>query len=125
MKISRWTRILAIVLVIAMSIQMLPIQAFAVNDSGSITFQEYESQPVAEDPYSLTVLGEVESLREEDTKHFRLSDGSFVAVAYGMPVHYEDENGKWQDIDNTLVARSNSFTTANAATPAAYFTYVF
>lgn len=35
-------------------------------------------------------------------KHFRLSDGSFVAVNYGLAVHYEDSEGNWQDIDNSI-----------------------
>ena len=32
-----------------------------------------------------------------------MNDGSFVAVDYGAPVHYsEDEGATWEDIDNTL-----------------------
>ena len=95
MKTWRSTRLLSLILVLAMLIQMLPPQAFALSsseDSVIATATEAESQPV------VTVLGEVEELREEDTKHFRLSDGSFVAVSYGLPVHYEDEDGQWQDI---------------------------
>ncbi|MBE6537564.1 MAG: hypothetical protein E7673_06400, partial [Ruminococcaceae bacterium] len=47
-------------------------------------------------------LYEVMELREEKAKHFRLSDGSYVAAQYGSAVHYLDESGAWQDIDNTL-----------------------
>ena len=118
MKISRWMRLLAVVFVVAMMFQMLPIQALAFDGSGSVTYQEYESD--AEDPYSLTVLGEVESLREEKIKHFRLSDGSFVAVSYGMPVHYQDSDGQWQDIDNSLLLEADSLETANESAPAAF-----
>ena len=39
--------------------------------------------------------------RDEFQKDYRLSDGSFIAVEYGVPVHYE-EDGEWQDIDNRL-----------------------
>ena len=45
-------------------------------------------------------LYEVEELREENVKHFKLSDGSYVAAQYNYPVHYEDENGRLLDIDN-------------------------
>ena len=45
---------------------------------------------------------EVTALREENVKHFHLADGSYVAVSYDVPVHYADENGDWQDIDNRL-----------------------
>lgn len=45
---------------------------------------------------------EITSLREENVKHFRLADGTYEAVVYTHPVHRKDENGVWQDIDNTL-----------------------
>ena len=53
------------------------------------------------------VLFEETSLREETVKHFRMEDGSFIAVDYQMPVHYLDENNEWTDYDNTLVAVEN------------------
>lgn len=118
MKTSSWTRLLAFVLVLAMMFQMLPVQALALDGVNSAANQEDE--PVGEEPYSLTVLGEVESLREEKIKHFRLSDGSFVAVSYGMPVHYQDSDGQWQDIDNSLLLEAESLETANECAPAAF-----
>ncbi len=48
------------------------------------------------------VLGEVIENRTETAKTFRMSDGSYVAADYGKPIHFEDENGIWQDYDNTL-----------------------
>lgn len=104
MKTWRFTRILSVILVLAMLIQMLPVQTFAETTSASAAVD------VAEGQAEVTVLGEVEELREEDTKHFRLSDGSFVAVSYGLPVHYEDENGDWQDIDNSLTMEASTDT---------------
>ena len=40
--------------------------------------------------------------REENMKYFLMSDGTYTAAQYGVPVHYKDENNHWQDIDNTL-----------------------
>ena len=57
---------------------------------------------------------EVKELRESNVKHFRLEDGSYVAAQYDVPVHYLDENGEWQDIDNTLVSSGNEYSSANA-----------
>ena len=85
-----------------------------------ITLREHQRNAIAHVLYSLTVLGEVESLREEKIKHFRLSDGSFVAVSYGMPVHYQDSDGQWQDIDNSLLLEAESLETANECAPAAF-----
>ena len=48
------------------------------------------------------VLGEEISLRTETEKHFRLSNGSYAVATYEEAVHYLDENGSWQDIDNNL-----------------------
>lgn len=36
-------------------------------------------------------------------KHFLLDDGSYIAVSYDEPVHYQ-QNGEWIEIDNTLVS---------------------
>ena len=57
---------------------------------------------------------EVVELREEYAKHFRLSDGSYVAAQYNYPVHSLDENGEWQDIDNALSKNGSEFTNENA-----------
>ena len=103
MKSWRFTRLLSLILVLAMLIQMMPVQSFAAS-TGSSAVDVSSGQPTT------TVVGEVEDLREEDTKHFRLSDGSFIAVSYGMPIHYENEDGNWEDIDNTIVQNSETST---------------
>ena len=110
-------RLLSIILVFALLIQMMPMQSFAATT-------EDPMETVADQQPEISVLGEVEALREEDTKHFRLSDGSFVAVAYGTPVHYQDESGGWQDINNSLVTDSSASTyqTANADSAVAFST---
>lgn len=101
MKTLRLTRILSLILVLAMLIQVMPVQSIA-NSTGSSAVDVETGRPIA------TILGEVEDLREEDTKHFRLSDGSYIAVSYGMPVHYEGEDGNWKDIDNSISLNNNA-----------------
>ena len=96
MKNPRWSKLLSLFLVLAMLVQMMPVMSFA-DDDDLPSFSE-----AAPESAVVTVLGEVEELREENIKHFRLSDGTFVAVDYGMAVHYEDSEGSWQDIDNTI-----------------------
>lgn len=46
---------------------------------------------------------EIISERDQFTKHFKNGDGSMTAVSYPTPVHYQDEDGKWQNIDNSIV----------------------
>jgi len=40
--------------------------------------------------------------REKNIKHFRIKDNEYRAVEYFKAVHYLDNNGKWEEIDNTL-----------------------
>ncbi len=49
-----------------------------------------------------TVTEELTAKRTKFVKQFALSDGSFTAATYSMPVHYK-KNGKWKEIDTTLV----------------------
>ena len=59
--------------------------------------------PIASQDGSEPVIVEEDiALRGTYEKHFIMSDGSSMAVAYNEPVHYE-EDGQWFEIDNTLV----------------------
>jgi hypothetical protein len=49
---------------------------------------------------------EITALRTRDSRTFRSPTGSFVAVLARGAVNYQDANGQWQPIDNTLVASS-------------------
>ena len=116
---TRWYKqLLSVVLVMAMLIQILPLNVLAetmldteapVVSTLTNSFTESEAVPA-------TIVGEEISLRTETEKHFRLSDGSYIAVSYGMPVHYQDNEGSWQDIDNSLTLSANqaSYASANA-----------
>lgn len=102
---KKFTRLLALFLVFALCVQMLPVNVLAeelsADDLDNIEEAE-EGRP------GTTVLGELSDRRAENEKHFRMDDGSYIAVDYGMPVHYtEDEGTTWEDIDNTL-SLSNS-----------------
>ncbi len=60
---------------------------------------------VKEEIISGEVIGnvvELEELREENVKHFRLSNGTYEAIVYGSAIHRKDGNGVWQDINNDL-----------------------
>jgi YD repeat-containing protein len=48
------------------------------------------------------IVKEIVEKREKNVKHFLKDDGTYEAVIYPKPVHYFD-NGKWQDIDNSLI----------------------
>lgn len=49
---------------------------------------------------------EITSMRSEYEKHYDNGDGTYTAYIDTMPLHYY-EDGKWIDIDNTLVLNQN------------------
>ena len=59
----------------------------------------------------VTILYEEISLRQEHTKHFVCSDGSYLAISYPEPVHYLDNVYAYASIDNSngyFLTTSNS-----------------
>ena len=65
--------------------------------------QEEFLQDTSTNEDTAQVLFEMEELREQSAKQFRLSDGSILAAQYGMDVHYEAEEGEWKEIDNRFL----------------------
>ncbi len=104
----KFGRILSLILVAALLVQLFPASVFA-QESTTTDPDEIDVIGLAEDSRETSeealkngkILFEEEELREENVKHFRLADGSYIAVQYGNPVHYE-EDGQWVDYDNTL-----------------------
>lgn len=113
-----WRSIVSLLLVLVFALELLPLSSFAVESNDLTATEAVETaQPVeqsasdavsTDEPY---VVSEVEELREEAVKHFRMSDGSFLAVQYDTPVHYKDENDQWQEIDNTLIEKNGKLVT--------------
>ena len=95
---------LSVVLSVLFVIYLVPAWVYA-----DMFDAESEVTDVSENISIINESFEVESLREESVKHFRLEDGTFIAVQYDDTVHRLDESGKWQDIDNTLVSDGQFF----------------
>ena len=112
-----WLKAVAYLLSILLFLYAVPTNVFAElieaigtatdSNDGQTTIEETESGKEG------TVF-EVIDRREETVKHFRTEDGSFTAVQYNVPVHEKDENGEWQDIDNTLSESGSEYATSNA-----------
>ena len=41
------------------------------------------------------IIYEDVSLRDERTKHYKMSDGTYIAVQYNDPVHYLSSENEW------------------------------
>ena len=107
-------RILAWILAVLMTVQVAPVEVRAEEAGESLVGEVPRGESreeVAPGEAGSRVLGEVTENREEEEKHFRMEDGSFVGVNYGVPVHYA-QGEEWKDIDNTLVIQENGMRTA-------------
>ena len=63
-----------------------PGTSSALGTSGTSDEYIFDSQEFTSDELIGEVAEEI-SLREENVKHFRLSNGTYQAVVYGSPVH--------------------------------------
>lgn len=90
-------KIISTILSILMLMQILPMGVFAEEiNLEELTTPNYNTQ--VGDSY---IIGEDVAMRNETTKHFRCSDGRYIAASYSYPVHYE-KDGKWEELDFTL-----------------------
>ena len=104
---------LCVILSILTAIMSLPMTAFALDLSDNNT----ASEVIESNDDVLTAqkdIIEMTDMRTASVKYFRLEDGSYYAAQYDSAVHYQDENGDWQDIDNTLAVSGSEITTSNA-----------
>ena len=101
-------KIISIILVITLLMQTafgsLTPAAETVPDT-PVSEQNTETEPY--------IIGEVEEYRTDNTKHFRMSDGTFKAVSYNAPVHVKTADGSYSEIDNSLVEDGGDFVPEN------------
>ena len=85
-------------LVLVMLFNMIPLNAFAAETTTQPPANTTGHEAVSHDVY---IVEEIIEERSEYIKQFRMSNGLQMAAVYASPVHYE-ENGRWEEIDNTL-----------------------
>ena len=101
-------KFLSVLLAVIMFVTFVPNSVYAVIADAFNTDETYNNSTIGsndseEEAYA---LGEDISKRTENAKYIRMSDGSYYLAMYNNAVHYQDENGDWQDIDNTLSGSS-------------------
>lgn len=107
------SRLISVLLTLVLLFELLSIGTFASDEDLEVpeiqpAIVDENGCPIPADTQTqetepVSVLGEDPSQRSAYIKHFRLSDGSSIAASYDMPVHYQDADGAWQEIDNRLV----------------------
>lgn len=134
---SRFLKAISLVLTIALMLSAIPFSINAstlvASNSSSDATQLIDDNPdVQKELREKRGLGvvEIESMREENVKHFQLEDGTYQAISYGAPIHRLGTDGAWTEIDNRLISsRAESvatgdsfFTFANNSTSETLFT---
>ena len=97
-------KLLSVILSIAILMTSLPLSVFAFSDT------EDDIDTVT----SEKEIFELVNLRTATTKQFKLEDGTYYLAQYDTDVHYLDDEGAWQDINNTLAESGNEISTADA-----------
>ncbi len=105
-------RLTAVVLAAVMFVTLPAVQGlshYAVSDLargiGNGALPETERGTEASGAVSAgisVIVGEETSRRGENTVHFRTSDGGYIAGIYGTAVSYQDGEGSWRAIDNSM-----------------------
>jgi len=121
-RMKLWKKMIAAILAVTLLATSVDLQLLAAPVEEAVTGEAVATEePVSEeteDIYEVAgdeeteadakILSEVEAEREESSKTFLMSDGTFMVAQYGIPVHYEDENEEWQEIDNTLIEEADT-----------------
>ena len=121
MKTPRRQKFLAFFLAIALSLTLIPAQVLAIEinqrkESLQIERTEAASAEPAQDA---EIVSEIPSGRDAYQKEFLLSNGQRMLAVYPTAVHYQ-ENGQWEEIDNTLRAERQNGSTVYRNTAGAW-----
>ena len=114
-RILKLSYICLLITMIYISISSLSFNVYAKIQNDGLDehqiYSDYKSE-IKEKSINLNLF-EIETLREESVKHFRLEDGTYRAVSYGRKVHQLDSNNKWIDFDNTLTLNNGYYKTTD------------
>lgn len=100
-KTKKACKILSVFLAFLIVVQILPLQVLAENIAELLSNNEI-TDTSSEDSTDIGILYEVEEKRDEYTKVYKKSDGSYTAVMTEEPLHYL-YNGVWEEINNTML----------------------
>ena len=102
---KRILKLLSTVLAIIIILGVLPLSTFAAEVDSGLALEESIKDAAAKSEERAEIIAEVKSRRDEFTKVFRKSDGTYTAIISSSPIHYI-KDGQWEDIDNTLTQKS-------------------
>ncbi|QPQ35658.1 DNRLRE domain-containing protein [Lysinibacillus sp. JNUCC-52] len=102
-----WKKWLSCSVVLALFIAYIPF--------GNFTLHADAKNNKEENKHEQKKPTELVELRTENAKTFDNMDGTYTAEIAQEPIHFQNEQGKWEDIDNDLVETQNGQTVKNKA----------
>ena len=87
---------------------VLPMSVFAAEITNENNTTDLPGIIDTNENASIYAVGEDLSLRTANTKHIRMSDGSYYVAMYDNDVHYLNDENEWEEINNTLISSSAS-----------------
>ena len=115
--IKSMTKFLAVFLSFLFILEILPTQimadAYSEYTSKKQFITDLISNPaeLSEEAYA-DIAYEDTDKRDEYTKVYRKTDGTYTAVISELPLHFSD-NGEWKDIDNTILKKDGVLTNSS------------
>lgn len=94
-------------------VSSIPVQALSEtigNDEKSTSHSSFDDVQEEADEIG-NIVAEDTSARTETTKKFLLDNGTTMIAEYAQPVHYQNDNGKWVEYNNSLKAKNSTATT--------------
>jgi RHS repeat-associated protein len=90
-------------------VQLIPASAIAetTKKENNLSVITNDDTAIEEQEKIPQIMEEITEKRGKNVKHFLKSDNTYEAAIYPTTVHYK-ENGKWKDIDNSLVEVEDS-----------------
>lgn len=115
--IKTFCKVLSVFLAVLFVIEILPLQVMAEEFTDAVAekqfIEDFVNNPTdAEKDAEAEILYEVEEKRDEHTKVYKKSNGTYTAVMTEEPLHYLDE-GVWKEINNSMILNGSIYTNLN------------
>ena len=111
MKSKGLRKAVSALLTLTMLLSIMQLDAFAMDydpSQPSVTDPLDYPLPEPDGEPEYQIIGEQEEKRDATTKYFVTEHGNGIAAVYNEPVHYQAEDGSWEEIDNTLTEGTDS-----------------
>ena len=105
-------KFISIVLVFAMLVQCFPLTAYAKTNTDNDSQKTEETTEVEQEESvqeEATIEKEITEMREPNKKYFEMSDGSTMVALYNENIHYQLEDGSYEEINSSLTEESDEY----------------